>query len=82
VLFPASDAAAVTGQTIDADGGWATTAPSIFSCLVQLKVARDAPRLLGFAIYVWTTSGQAVQIEIAISATEASGVSSVGQHAA
>ena len=42
-------------------------------CLVQLKIARDAPRLLGFAILVWTIPVQVVQIHIAISATEASG---------
>ena len=41
-------------------------------CLVQLKIARDAPRLLGFAIYVWTIPAQVVQIYIAISASAAS----------
>jgi hypothetical protein len=38
-----------------------------------VKIARDAPRLLGFAIYVWTILAKVVQIYIAISATEASG---------
>jgi hypothetical protein len=42
-------------------------------CLVQLKIATDAPRLLGFAIYVWTIPAQVVQIDIASSATGASG---------
>ena len=42
-------------------------------CLVHLKIARDAPRLLGFAIYVWTIPAQVVQIYIAISASAASG---------
>lgn len=56
VLFPASDAAAVTGQTIDADGGWATTAPSIFSRPVATNltvgtVAYAAPeQLMGLEI--------------------------------
>ena len=36
-------------------------------CLVQLKIARNVPRLLGFAIYVWTIPVQVVQIHIAIS---------------
>jgi hypothetical protein len=36
-------------------------------CLVQLKIAREAPRLLGFAIYVRTIPVQIVQIYIAIS---------------
>ena len=40
-------------------------------CLVHLKIARDAPRLLGFAIYVWTIPAQVVQIYIAISASAA-----------
>jgi hypothetical protein len=31
-------------------------------CPVQLKIARDTPRLPGFAIYVWTISTQVVQI--------------------
>ena len=39
----------------------------------SLKIARDAPRLLGFAIYVWTIPAQVVQIYIAISASAASG---------
>ena len=42
------------------------------SCLVRLKIARDAPRLLGLAIYVWTIPAQVVQIHIATSATGAS----------
>src|SRR6476661_10315001 len=37
------------------------------SCLVQAKIARDAHRLLGFAIYVWTIPVEIVQIYIAIS---------------
>ena len=41
-------------------------------CLVRLKIARDAPRLLGLAIYFWTIPAQVVQIHIAISATGAS----------
>ena len=41
-------------------------------CLVRLKIAKDAPRLLWLAIYVWTIPAQVVQIHIAISATGAS----------
>jgi len=51
-------------------------------CLVQLKIATDAPRLLGFAIYVWTIPAQVVQIDIASSATGASGRVERRQHAA
>ena len=43
------------------------------NCLVQLKIARDAPRLLEFAILVWTIPAPVVQIYIAISAIGASG---------
>jgi serine/threonine protein kinase len=56
VRFLASDAAAVTGQTIDADGGWATTASSIFSRPVATNltvgtVAYAAPeQLMGLEI--------------------------------
>jgi hypothetical protein len=39
------------------------------SCLVQLKTASDTPRLLGFAIYIWTIPAPFVQIHIAISTT-------------
>jgi hypothetical protein len=42
-------------------------------CLVQLKIARDVPRLLEFAILVWTIPAPVVQIHIAIPATDASG---------
>ena len=38
-------------------------------CLVQLKIAGDAPRLLGFAKYVWTIPVQVVQIHLAFSST-------------
>jgi hypothetical protein len=51
-------------------------------CLVQLKIATDATRLLGFAIYVWTIPAQVVQIDIASSATGASGRVERRQHAA
>ena len=43
------------------------------NCLVHLKIARDVPRLLEFAILVWTIPAPVVQIHIAISATDASG---------
>ena len=43
------------------------------TCLVHLKIARDAPRLLEFAILVWTIPAPVVQIHIAIPATDASG---------
>jgi hypothetical protein len=36
-------------------------------CLVQLEIARDAPHVLGFAIYIWTIPAQVVQTHIAIS---------------
>ena len=41
----------------------------LFACPsgVQVKIARNAPRLLGFAIKVWTIPAQVVQIHIAIS---------------
>jgi len=42
-------------------------------CLVHLKIARDVPRLLEFAILVWTIPAPVVQIHIAIPATDASG---------
>jgi adenylate cyclase len=42
-------------------------------CLVQLKISRETPRLLGFAILVWTIPVQIVQIHIAISVTWGSG---------
>jgi Bacterial fructose-1,6-bisphosphatase, glpX-encoded len=51
-------------------------------CLVQLKIARDAPRLLEFAILVWTIPAPVVQLHIAISATEASGRVERRQHSA
>jgi hypothetical protein len=35
-------------------------------CLVHLKIARDAPRLLEFAILVWTIPAPVVQIHLAI----------------
>jgi len=38
-----------------------------------LKIARDVPRLLEFAILVWTIPAPVVQIHIAIPATDASG---------
>src|SRR5271166_6087514 len=44
---------------------------SACACLVPLKIATDVPRLLGFAIQVWTIPAQVVQIDIAISATGA-----------
>ena len=44
-----------------------------FPCLVHLKIARDVPRLLEFAILVWTIPAPVVQIHIAIPATDASG---------
>ena len=34
------------------------------ACLVPLKIATDVPRLLGFAIQVWTIPAQVVQIEL------------------
>jgi hypothetical protein len=37
------------------------------NCPVQLKIARGAPCLLGFAMWVWTIPAQVVQIYIAIS---------------
>ena len=43
------------------------------TCLVHLKIARDVPRLLEFAILVWTIPAPVVQIHIAIPATDASG---------
>jgi hypothetical protein len=46
-----------------------------------LKIATDAPRLLGFAIYIWTIPAQVVQIDIASSATGASGRFERRQHA-
>jgi hypothetical protein len=51
-------------------------------CLVQLKIATDAPRLLGFAILIWTIPAQIVRIDIASSATGASGRIERRQHAA
>ena len=42
-------------------------------CLVHLKIAREVPRLLEFAILVWTIPAPVVQIHIAIPATDASG---------
>jgi hypothetical protein len=42
----------------------------------------DAPRLLGFAIYMWTIPTQVVQIYRAISARGASGRVERRQHAA
>jgi hypothetical protein len=51
-------------------------------CLVQLKIARDAPRLLEFAIWVWTIPAPVVQIHIAIPATGASGRVARLQHSA
>ena len=42
------------------------------NCLVQLKIARDAP-LLEFAILAWTIPAPVVQVYIAISAIGASG---------
>ena len=39
--------------------------------LVQLKIATDTPRLLGFAIYVWTIPARFVQIYLAISVPRA-----------
>lgn len=47
-------------------------------CLVQLKIATDASRLLGFAIYVWTISAQVVQIDNASRRPEHPGVSTGG----
>jgi len=44
-------------------------------CLVHLKIARDAPRLLEFAILVWTIPAPVVQIHLAISATGSGPVS-------
>ena len=38
-----------------------------------MKIARNAPRLLEFAILVWTIPAPVVQIHIAIPATDASG---------
>ena len=52
------------------------------ACLVQLKIARDDPHLLGFAIYMWTIPAQVVQIYLAISATGASGRVERLQHSA
>ena len=54
---------------------WPLSAPikSAPDCLVQLKIARDAPRLLELAILVWTIPAPVVQIDIAIPATGASG---------
>ena len=51
-------------------------------CLVQLKIARDDPHLLGFAIYIWTIPAQVVQIYLAISARGASGRVEQLQHSA
>src|SRR6185312_553448 len=47
-------------------------------CLVQLKIATDASRLLGFAIYVWTIPAQVVQIDNASRRPKHPGVSSGG----
>jgi hypothetical protein len=52
------------------------------NCLVELKIARDAPRLLEFAILVWTIPAPVVQIHIAIPATGASGRGERLQHSA
>ncbi len=62
-----SDSAAFTWT------GHPCAAPYHFACLVHLKTARDAPRLLEFAILVWTIPAPVVQIHIAIPATGASG---------
>ena len=51
-------------------------------CLVHLKIARDVPRLLEFAILVWTIPAPVVQIHIAIPATDASGRVERLQHSA
>ena len=51
-------------------------------CLVHFKIARDARRLLEFAILVWTIPAPVVQIHIAIPATGASGRVERLQHSA
>src|SRR6476659_10529978 len=40
-------------------------------CLVELKIATDAPRLLGVRNLGWTLPAQVVQIDLAVSAAEA-----------
>jgi hypothetical protein len=55
---------------------------SCHHCLVQLKIARNAARLLGFAILIWTIPAPVVRIDIASSATGASGRVERRQHAA
>jgi hypothetical protein len=52
------------------------------NCLVHFKIARDARRLLEFAILVWTIPAPVVQIHIAIPATGASGRGERPQHSA
>ena len=53
--------------------GWNVIKNIWASCLVQLKIARDDPHLLGFAIWMRTIPAQVVQIYLAISASAGSG---------
>ena len=73
MTFPADAGGAhfprITGGPYTTHVGTDVTVPC-HHCLVQLKIARNAARLLGFAILIWTIPAPFVRIDIASSATD------------